>query len=304
MRFFASDWNSFWEEVWEGLKLSFSNLYKYWFKGSETEGPFLANFLLAITVLLIGWLIIKFVSKAIKKGLKIDKRIIKESTVKSFVFSTIQIVLYFGLAVLVLLILRVDLNSASQIFASATLAIGLSLQNVISNFASGIIILSNKPFVVGEYVSINNEVEGTVVAVKFLSTTLLTVDEQVVTIQNTSIVSGNIINYSRSPIRRLVVDVKVDYSQDIDQVKEILRSIAEKENRVLVDNGVSVVVTDFSENGVTVSLRCYTPNSQYWDVRFDVYEAVAKTMQANNIRVALKQVIVTDREKMKEEGIF
>lgn len=234
--------------------------------------------------------------------MNIKKGIVKEKTAKSFIVSTIGIALYFALLIIVLLILRVDLSNASQIFATAVLAIGLALQNIIMNFACGILILINKPFVVGEYVNIGGEVEGTVVNVKFLLTTLLTVNEQVVTIQNSSVIQNTVTNYSRSPIRRLVADIHVDYSADIDQVKRILVEVAKQENRVLVENGISAVVTDFGNDYINVSLRVFTPTSEYWDVRFDLFEKIALELKKNNVKVAFNQVVVSNRQYKNSGG--
>ena len=234
--------------------------------------------------------------------MNIKKGIVKEKTAKSFIVSTIGIALYFALLIIVLLILRVDLSNASQIFATAVLAIGLALQNIIMNFACGILILINKPFVVGEYVNIGGEVEGTVVNVKFLLTTLLTVNEQVITIQNSSVIQNTVTNYSRSPIRRLVADIHVDYSADIDQVKKILVEVAKQENRVLVENGISAVVTDFGNDYINVSLRVFAPTSEYWDVRFDLFEKIALELKKNNVKVAFNQVVISNRQDRNSGG--
>ena len=301
MRIFLT-WNEFWTQLWDSIKIAWSNLGSFWFHGTENDGPYIANFLFAIALLILGWLLIKIILKIVRKTMNIKKGIVKEKTAKSFIVSTIGIALYFALLIIVLLILRVDLSNASQIFATAVLAIGLALQNIIMNFACGILILINKPFVVGEYVNIGGEVEGTVVNVKFLLTTLLTVNEQVVTIQNSSVIQNTVTNYSRSPIRRLVADIHVDYSADIDQVKRILVEVAKQENRVLVENGISAVVTDFGNDYINVSLRVFTPTSEYWDVRFDLFEKIALELKKNNVKVAFNQVVVSNRQYKNSGG--
>lgn len=301
MRIFLT-WNEFWTQLWDSIKIAWSNLGSFWFHGTETDGPYIANFLFAIALLILGWLLIKIILKIVRKTMNIKKGIVKEKTAKSFIVSTIGIALYFTLLIIVLLILRVDLSNASQIFATAVLAIGLALQNIIMNFACGILILINKPFVVGEYVNIGGEIEGTVVNVKFLLTTLLTVNEQVVTIQNSSVIQNTVTNYSRSPIRRLVADIHVDYSADIDQVKRILVEVAKQENRVLVENGISAVVTDFGNDYINVSLRVFTPTSEYWDVRFDLFEKIALELKKNNVKVAFNQVVVSNRQDKNSGG--
>lgn len=288
-------WNQFWTQVWDAFGEAFKNLGDFWLgNGEEGQIPFIANFIFAILVLIFGTFIIKFILFLLKKAFKIDKKIIKEKTVKIFVINTLKVGLYIALFFIVLNILRVDLSGAAQIFSSAILAVGLALQDVISNFASGIIILTSKPFVIGDYVNIGNgECEGTITNVKFLVTSIETVDKQVVTIPNKTITSDVIMNYTRDPLRRLKIEIGVDYSTDIEKAKEVLINLAKNDNRVLKEPEPVCYVTGFGASSINLSLRCYVPNQIYWTVLFSMNEKMLIAFKENGIKIPFNRIVVS-----------
>lgn len=287
-------WNNFWQSIWDGIQKAFKSLGEFWLGSQEGSTPFIANFLLAIIVLVLGVFLIKLILRILKKIFKIDKKIIKEQTVKNFVINTIKVVLYVALFFLILVILRVDLSGVAQIFSSAILAVGLALQDVISNFASGIIILTSKPFIIGDYVNIGNgKCEGTIVNVKFLVTCIETVDKQLVTIPNKSITGDVIMNYTRNPLRRLKIDIGVDYSTNIEKAKEVLTNVAVSDNRVLENPAPVTYIVGFGASSIDLSLRCYVPNEIYWNVLFDLNEKILLAFNENNISIPFNRLVVS-----------
>lgn len=289
-------WNEFWTKVGEAFKSSRSELGNFWFGGGGNTSPYIANFIFAIAVLLFGYFFIKLFLKLLKKIFKIDKKIIKEKTIKNFILNTLKVLLYFGLCLIVLGILRVNLSGFAEIFSSAILAIGLSLQDVISNFASGIIILSSKPFVIGDYVNIGNGTcEGTVVSVKFLVTCIETVDKQNITIPNKTITSSVVMNYTQNPLRRLRIDIGVDYDTNVSKVKDILINLAKNDNRVLLEPTPVAYLTAFQSSAINISLRCYVPNEVYWNVYFDMNEKIFSAFKKNNIEIPFNRIVVSSK---------
>ncbi len=289
-------WNEFWTKVGEAFKSTWSELGNFWFGGGDNTSPYIANFVFAILVLIFGYFLIKLFLKLLRKIFKIDKKIIKEKTIKSFILNTLKVVLYFGLCLIVLAILRVNLSGFAEIFSSAILAIGLSLQDVISNFASGIIILSSKPFVIGDYVNIGNGIcEGTVVSVKFLVTCIETVDKQNITLPNKTITSSVVMNYTQNPLRRLRIDIGVDYDTDVSKVKEILIDLANNDNRILLEPTPVAYLTAFQASSINISLRCFVPNEIYWTVYFDMNEKIFSAFKKNNIQIPFNRIVVSSK---------
>lgn len=299
-------WNNFWNEVWKAFSDAFTKLKEFWLGDGTPNGvPFIANFIFAILVLILGTFLIKFILYLLRKIFKLDKKIIKEKTIKNFIINTLKVCLYIGLFFIVLAILRVPLDGAAQIFSSAILAVGLALQDVIGNFASGIIILTSKPFVIGDYVNIGNgQCEGTVLNVKFLVTSIETVDKQMVTIPNKSITNDVIMNYTRNPLRRLKIDIGVDYATDIAKAKEVLTNLANSDNRILQEPAPVCYVTGFGASSINLSLRCYVPNEIYWTVLFDMNEKMLLEFNKNNISIPFNRLVVSslNSEKLMIEG--
>lgn len=295
----SNGWTNFWDDLVEAIQNAWNDVTNFWI-GSETQTPYIANFLCAIVVLILGIAVIKLFIRILNKTLKLDKKVIKERSVKVFIVSTIKIVLYFALVIVILAILRVELSGVTQIFSSAILAIGLSLQDVISNFASGIIILTSKPFVTGDYIKVEDQsVEGSVVDVRFLVTTIETVNKQIVTIPNKTITSSVLTNYTRNPLRRIVVNIGVDYSTDIDKAKKVLVDIANSEDRILENPKPVCYVTAFEASDINLSLRCYVPNVLYWDVFFALNEKILIEFNKQNIQIPYNRLVV---QTLDEDG--
>lgn len=277
-----------------------NDLINFWFKGSDTESPFIGNFCLALITLIVGYFLIKIILMILKKIFKIDKKIIKEQTVKSFILNTIKVLMYCLLFFLILAILKVDLTGAATIFSSAILAIGLSLQDVISNFASGIIILSNKPFVNGDYVNIGNgQAEGVIKDVKFLVTRLETYDRQIVTIPNKTITSEVITNYTKHSIRRIVINMELDIDADTKLAREIMLKIANSDNRVLIDPAPNVVILGLKDRKIQISVRCFSPTNLYWDVMFDITEKIIDEFKRLAIKLPVNYLKIEENSVLK-----
>lgn len=288
-----SNWSTFWSDIWNSLKNSFANLREFWF-GSTEQQPYIVNFLAAIAFLILGLLLTRLFLAILRKLFKIDKKLIKDRTIKTFLLSLIKVIANIAIVIIFLLILKVDLTGVAQIFSSAILAVGLSLQDVISNFASGVIILANKPFVVGDYIDLNNgEAEGTVIDVKFLVTALETVDKQIITVPNKNITGSVVKNYSKNPLRRITLNIGVDYSTNIDKAKNVILNIAKNDNRILEEPNPVVFLTAFNDSSLNLSLRCYVPNSMYWDILFSLNEKILLEFRKNDINIPFNRLVVS-----------
>ena len=288
-----SNWSTFWSDIWNSLKNSIANLREFWF-GSTEQQPYIVNFLAAIAFLILGLLLTRLFLAILRKLFKIDKKLIKDRTIKTFLLSLVKVIANIAIVIIFLLILKVDLTGVAQIFSSAILAVGLSLQDVISNFASGVIILANKPFVVGDYIDLNNgEAEGTVIDVKFLVTALETVDKQIITVPNKNITGSVVKNYSKNPLRRITLNIGVDYSTNIDKAKNVILNIVKNDNRILEEPNPVVFLTAFNDSSLNLSLRCYVPNLMYWDILFSLNEKILLEFRKNDINIPFNRLVVS-----------
>ena len=160
--------------------------------------------------------------------------------------------------------------------------------------------MTSKPFVTGDYIKVEDQsVEGSVVDVRFLVTTIETVNKQIVTIPNKTITSSVLTNYTRNPLRRIVVNIGVDYSTDIDKAKKVLVDIANSEDRILENPKPVCYVTAFEASDINLSLRCYVPNVLYWDVFFALNEKILIEFNKQNIQIPYNRLVV---QTLDEDG--
>ena len=272
--------------------------------------------ILAILFILIGWglsLLYKFaLRKALKiqpkiylykknKNKKVNKDLIKtEATAKGFIIPLVNALHWIFIAVLVVSVLGVDLSSTAGVLSAITVALGLALQDVIGCFASGLIVIANKPLQVGEYVLIKNDYgqcEGTVVKVGIMMTELYTFDGQSVYLPNSNIQKSIITNINRKPNRRLDITVQLSYDEDIEKVKTILLNIGNNDERVIKDKGVNALVSGLTESGIKMTLRVWTTNDDYWSLMYDFNEKVILEFKNNNIHIQHNVIDLKDREE-------
>ncbi|HHU43522.1 MAG: mechanosensitive ion channel [Bacillota bacterium] len=257
----------------------------------ETTG---LNILSAIVILVLGLLIIKTVTRISKSSLQ---RTAVEGATASFIVSIINLALKLVLIFVVVAILFPK-ASAGLIAALGTagLAIGLALQGSLSNFANGIIIIFTKPFKEGDYVDIGGTA-GTIRSINILTTELLTVDNKKVVLNNTKVVSSDIINYSARPTRRLDLKVYAAYGSDMKKVKEILTNIAQNHEKVLKTPAPLIRMSEHADDGAGFNFRVWVPNKEYWGVYYDMIEQIYFAFEENNIEIPLRRMNLYMKDK-------
>jgi small conductance mechanosensitive channel len=181
----------------------------------------------------------------------------------------------------------IGISTASFIAAigAAGLAIGLALQGSLANFAGGVLILLFRPFRIGDWIEAQGQ-SGTVDSIQIFHTVLRTGDNRTVILPNGALSNGAIVNTSRQATRQIVFDVKVDYDSDLQQAQQVLREMAE-DPRVLKDPAPAVVVAGLGETAITLSLRVWTANSDYWPVTFRFNEEIRDRLRQVGVDIAV-----------------
>jgi small conductance mechanosensitive channel len=287
------DWFS---KIWQSIVDFFVNG-----KTDTTTTPFLGKIILAIIMFFILFYLDKFIIWLIKKSMKISKE--KDKSVKmakSFVASIIKALLYVILVVIIMAILGFDLTGLSTIISSAIVAVGLALQNVIANFASGIIIISAKHLLVGDYIQVG-AVSGTIRNVNILDTELVTPDNTVIYVPNSTITSSNVINYNTMVYRRINLTIGVSYGSDIDAVKKILLNCIHKTDTIVKDMPITVVLNEMSDSSMDFAVRCYVPTPVYWDTYYALNELIYKELCSRNVDIPYNQLDVNLYNSKDEE---
>ena len=272
-------------------------LQKLWDTLIELSATVGLRILLAIVVLIVGLLLIKYIVKAIVKSkgfIKIDK------TVQTFTKSALSITMKLLLIISVIGILGVPLTSIIAVLASAGLAIGLALQGALSNFAGGIMILIFCPFRVGDFID-NGTHMGTVDSITIFYTKLLTIDNKLITIPNSTMTSASVTNFSAKDKRRVDLKFTASYTNDVDKVNSILLEIAKNHPMVDQDPPVMAKLYTHGNSSLKYILRAWIDAPNYWTVYFDITEQVKKEFDKQGIEIPHPQMDVHIKENQIKE---
>jgi small conductance mechanosensitive channel len=239
----------------------------------------------AIATLIIGMWIAKLLAKSFSKVL--TKREVDQTLVKFFVsLARIALIVF----VIISAAAQVGIQTASfvAVIGAAGLAIGFALQGSLSNLAAGVMLIIFKPVKVGDYIEGGGDA-GSVESVGIFITTLLTPDNKVVYIPNSTLTGGNITNYSAMDTRRVDMVFGIGYSDDIDKAKNVIQSVLNSDSRILKDPAPQVVVSELADSSVNFNVRPWVNTSDYWGVYFDTTEQIKKKFDEQNISIPFPQ---------------
>ncbi len=252
----------------------------------ETTGITLIK---VLAIIVFGILIIRIIMRYTKRALMASSL---ETGLSSFLLSVIKAVLYILLIFLALSTLGVSMAAFIAALSAAGLAIVLALKDSLSNLASGILILVNKPFVEGDYIQVGTE-EGTVKSVRIFTTQIETYDKKIITLPNQSIVNGNVINYTSSPLRRVDIKFCVPFGTDQQYVKEVVKE-AFKDNKIALKSPELYINVDaYDEHGLLFAFRIWGKSEDYWDLYADAYEKLTDALYKADIQITNNLNIVT-----------
>ena len=239
----------------------------------------------ALATIIIGIWIAKMLAKYAGKVLR--KREVDETLTK-FLVSLVRI----GLITFVIISAasQVGIQTASfvAIIGAAGLAIGFALQGSLSNLAAGVMLIIFKPVKVGDYIEGGGAI-GTVESVGIFVTTLVTVDNKVVYIPNSTLTGGNITNYTAKDKRRVDLVFGIGYSDDIDKAKKVIQTVLESDSRILKDPAPQIVVSELGDSSVNFNVRPWVNTSDFWDVYFSVTEQIKKNFDEQKISIPFAQ---------------
>ncbi len=243
----------------------------------------------AVFVFVLGIIFSKLILHIFKRFMQ---RVNVDSAAVDFLSSILKILLYVITLIIALSILNIPMTSLIAVLSAAGLAVGLALQNSLSNLAGGFIILFSKPFKAGDYVETNSS-SGTVESVSILYTKILTYDNKTIYIPNGSVANSQITNYSEKDKRRVDFEFGISYSDDLEQAKKIITDIAEKHELVLDTPEPPFVRLGIqAEDSLQIIVRLWVATENYWQVKFDITELVNQGFAENNITIPFRQLDV------------
>lgn len=240
---------------------------------------------MALLIFVIGrWIAKKLTAVAYRMMLR--SRL--EDTVAGFLGRIIYGVLLVIVALAALNQVGVHTTSVVAILGGAAVAIGLSLKDQLSNFAAGIMIITFRPFVRGDFVEIKG-VTGTVTEITLINTHLTTTNNHDVIIPNSDITTSATINYTALPNRRVDITIGIGYDADIRVAKEIMLKIADDNDMAFTDPTPIVRVTNLGDNSVDLTLNVWTTNNDWWSMQCDLLEQFKYALDDNKIDIPFPQ---------------
>lgn len=259
-----------------------NHLNQYLLDLLKNFGPSLA---LALVTLILGFWIIRIISRLSKKGLQRSK--IDESLVP-FLSSGLSALLKVLLVISVAGMVGIEMTSFIAILGAAGLAIGMALSGTLQNFAGGVMLLIFKPFKVGDYIEAQGHA-GIVNEIQIFNTILKSPDNKKIIIPNGGLSTGSMINYTAEETRRIDMKFGIGYQDDIDKAKGILQAIIDSNDLIMNDPEPFIGVIELGDSSVNIVVRVWAKTSDYWSVYFNLQETVKKTFDKEGVTIPFPQ---------------
>ena len=250
--------------------------------------PWGINIVMALVIFIVGRIVIGLIVGGLGKVLAKSKY---DAMLIDFVKAITSAILTVFVVIAALDKLGVNTTSFAAILAAAGLAIGLSLQGSLQNFASGVMLLIFRPFKSGDYVEAGGT-SGAVKSVSIFTTTILTPDNKLILVPNGNIYGGNIVNYSAKETRRVDMVFGIGYDDDLRKAKKLLETMVAEDERILSDPAPQVAVSELGDSSVNFVVRPWVKSGDYWGVMFDFTEAVKLRFDEEGISIPFPQMDV------------
>ena len=240
----------------------------------------------AIVLLVVGWTVAGWIRRVIRRNL--DSVPVLDETLKPLIANLVRYAVLIFVLIAVLNQFGVQTTSIIAVLAATGLAIGLALQGMLANVASGVMLLFLRPFNVGEYVEAGG-IAGTVAEIGLFNTEIKTNIGLCLIVPNSTIWASPITNFSRNPTRRFDIAVGIGYDDDIDGAMALLKGLLTGDDRVLDDPEPLVVVQELGDSAVIINLRAWTQSGDFGATVRDINKAIKVELQAAGYSIPFPQ---------------
>ena len=246
------------------------------------------NLLSAAIALVVCILAIMIIMKILRKMFSRSKM---EPSLAGFILKVIKIALEFAAVMIVAGSLGFDVTALLAVFSLLGLAISLSVQNLLGNLVSGVVLLMNKPIRDGDYIQAGGA-EGVVKNIGLFYTELTTLDNKTVSVPNSELSAGQIVNFTREDNRRVDLVVGASYDCDTEDVKKALYDAIARTDKVLADPAAQVLVEEFGASVIKYTVRAWCKHEDYWDVHYGINDNVLAAFNDAGVKMSYEHVNV------------
>ena len=254
----------------------------------ENGASMIFSLLVFLVIVYAAFKLANIVQRLINKALSSSRVQISQLLQRMIVSAARGIVIAVGLLI-ALSQIGISLGPLLAGLGIAGFVIGFALQDSLSNFASGMMILLYRPFDVGDLVEVGDGVFGTVSAMSLVNTTVLTVDNQTLVVPNNSIWQNVIKNVTAQRTRRIDLVFGIGYSDDIPRAEQILTAIVTSHELVLKDPEPVVRLHELADSSVNFVVRPWVKTDDYWDVYWDITREVKMRFDAEGVSIPFPQ---------------
>jgi small conductance mechanosensitive channel len=233
----------------------------------------------AFIILFVGIYAIRLINRIIKRVM-IKREL--DPTLTKFLADILNWVLRVLLFVTFISNLGIETSSFVAILGAMGLAVGLSLQGSLSNFAGGMLIILFKPFKVGDTIEAQGVI-GSVSEIQIFVTKLITANNQTIFVPNGSLSNGTIINYSLQGFRRADLTIAISYDTDIKKAKDIIAEVLKNNPKVLKTPAAEVSVKNLTDNAIQLAVRPWANNEDFGAVFAETLENCKSAFDAAGI---------------------
>ena len=248
------------------------------------------NIFWALLIVLLGFLLrLVFKRMIFNAAAKISNA---DQSVAKICYSIVKIFIR-GLVVLIILeLFGVNTAGVLTVLGAAGLAVALAMKDSLSNIAAGLMLIVLRPYKTGDYVDCGS-VSGTIKEMKLFTTELCTVDGMYILVPNSVIFNAPVKNYSRNPLRRADIPLKIAYGDSLETAVRVMKKLLDEQPEILKDPAPDVLVAELAEDSVNLTLRFWTKNECYWSVYWAVKSQLKPALEAAGLKAPFPQRVIT-----------
>ena len=275
-------------EFWNKYVVDFFGRYIDFDAAGKWMLSMLPKLIGGLAIFIIGWWLAGIIARIVVRGMERAK---VDQGVREFLYACVKIVIKIIVVITALSTVGMNVTTLVAALGTAGVAIGLALKDSLSNFASGVLILFNHTFKVGDFIEIDGQT-GTVRRIELMFTTLATADNKRLIVPNSVITSDMIINYTAKNTRRLDLTIGVAYGSDILAVKNAITAALKACKNVSWEKEPIIGITSFDDSAITFDVKVWVKTSAFIESKYVINENILAELNKAGVEIPFNQLDV------------